>query len=182
MKKHFTILVSLSLALFVVAGLVDFTERYMEDFYDVPKYMAEALAPVIVKDSEDLGIDPLLIVAILQHETRFVNTFGDGGDAVGIAQLHKEAVYYVSNFFPYISYKVKQIGDHNKLIKYPVLQVKIAIRYLYLMKNNFNVDIITAIGKYNGQVELHNIYTNKVLSEYVSVLTAYNEYKLIKGD
>lgn len=182
MKKHFTILVSLLVVTLLTAGLVDFTKHYMMDFYEVPEYMADALSPVIVKDSQDLGIDPLLIVAILQHETRFKNTFGDGGDAVGIPQLHQAAVYYVSNFFPYIAYKVRQVGEHDNLIKYPVLQTKIAIRYLYLMKHNFETDIITAIGKYNGQTELHNIYTNKVLSEYVMVLTAYNEYKIIKGE
>jgi hypothetical protein len=121
-------------------------------------------------------------VAILQHETRFVNTFGDGGNAVGIPQLHQGAVYYVSNFFPYISYKIQMVGAHENLIRYPVLQTKIAIRYLYLMKQNFNTDIITAIGKYNGQVDMHNTYTTKVLSEYVMVLTAYNEYKMIKGE
>jgi len=156
-----------------------FLKNYMEDFYNVEPKMATTLSETIVKEAGKYGIDPLIVAAIIQQESSFRNVVGDNGDAIGYAQLHQSAVYYVCSFFPDIAEKVRTIGAHKNLLKYPVLQIQIAVRYLFLLQKNFDIDIITAIGRYNGQKEYYNIYTTKVLNHYSFILSTYNEFLLI---
>ena len=178
MQKYFVFLFLLVIVISFSENLEDFLYNYMVDLYNVPCQIAELITPVIIKDSEEFGLDPLLMTAIFQHETRFKNVYGDGGDAVGIPQLHQNAVYYVCAFYPEIREKVKEINGHANLIKYPVLQVQIAIRYFYLIQRNLELSTLEAIGRYNGREEAYNIYTAKVISEYASILLAYEEYKI----
>lgn len=178
MQKYFVFLFLLVIVISFSENLEDFLYNYMVDLYNVPCQIAELITPVIIKDSEEFGLDPLLMTAIFQHESRFKNVYGDDGYAVGIPQLHENAVYYVCAFYPEIRKKVKEINGHANLIKYPVLQVQIAIRYFYLIQRNLELSTLEAIGKYNGRDDMYNIYTAKVISEYASILLAYEEYKM----
>jgi len=178
MKKFMVFILVLSVSICFSKSITDFLYTYMVDLYNVQNNIAGSIVPVIVEDSEQLGLDPLLITAIFQHESRFKNVYGDDGNAVGIPQLHKDAVYYVCAFYPEIRKKVKEINGHANLIKYPVLQVQIAIRYFYLIQRNLELSTLEAIGKYNGRDDMYNIYTAKVISEYASILLAYEKYKI----
>jgi hypothetical protein len=178
MKKFMVFILVLSVSICFSKSITDFLYTYMVDLYNVQNNIAGSIVPVIVEDSEQLGLDPLLITAIFQHESRFKNVYGDDGDAVGIPQLHQNAVYYVCAFYPEIREKVKEINGHANLIKFPVMQVQIAIRYFYLIQRNLELSTLEAIGRYNGREEAYNIYTAKVISEYASILLAYEEYKI----
>jgi soluble lytic murein transglycosylase-like protein len=157
-----------------------FLKNYMEDFYNVEPKMASTLSETIVKEAGKYGIDPLIVVAVIQQESSFRNVVGDNGEAIGFAQLHQGAVFYVCSFFPDVAEKVRKIGAHKNLLYYPVLQIQIAVRYLFLLQINFDIDIITAIGRYNGQTSYYNTYTTKVLNNYAFILSTFNEYLLVQ--
>lgn len=177
MKKLLLLLILL-FSIFIFSSKQDFIYDYLVFERDIPKQEAYLIAETIYKDSDSLGIEPLIVLSIMETETNVRNIFGDSGSAVGYFQLHRDATHYVANFYPYIKYKLQLINDHDSLIKYPVLQTKIAIRYLFLMEIN-NKDIIYALGRYNGQEKYVNRYATKVLNNYVifseKYLTYYNK-------
>lgn len=175
MKKFITYFIIIVSCLTVFGGKQDFIYDYFMFERNLPQKEAFLMASTIYNDSVAFNIEPLLILSIMETETNVRNVVGDNGDAIGYFQLHVDAVYYVSNFFPYISNKIKIIGSHDNLIKYPVLQAKIAIRYLYLMKQNTE-DIILSLGRYNGQTDYINKYSVKVLNNYVIFSEKYLTY------
>lgn len=173
--KKLIIILFLLLSIFIFSNKQDFIYDYFLFERDIPQREAYLMAKTIYQDSEALDIEPLIVLSILETETNVRNIYGDSGEAVGYFQLHKDAVYYVTNFYPYIKQKVKEIGNHNELLKYPVLQTKIAIRYLFLMEIN-NKDIIHALSRYNGQESYINRYVTKVLNNYVVFSEKYLTY------
>lgn len=91
---------------------------------------AHELAEAIFEECNKFSVPASWVVVLIVAESNVKNVLGDGGEAVGYFQLHKEAVWYVSYYFKEFR---KYNKDHTLLIYNPIDQVKIAVRYIYLM-------------------------------------------------
>lgn len=159
--------------------LSNFIHLYINQKMD-DKYLADFLANHIIKESEELNMDPLLVLAIIEVESSFKNVYGDGGDAVGFMQIHQSASWYVINYNPDLREKYVEIGSHSNLIKYPGLQISIGMRYLKYMQDRS--DFVTGISMYNGRTTRYNEYSNKVLKVYNNIINEYLVYQMyVKG-
>lgn len=159
--------------------LFNFIHLYINQKMD-DTYLADFLANHIIKESEELNMDPLLVLAIIEVESSFKNVYGDGGDAVGFMQIHQSAAWYVINYNPDLREKYIEIGSHSNLIKYPGLQISIGMRYLKYMQDRS--DFVTGISMYNGRTTRYNEYSNKVLKVYNNIINEYLVYQMyVKG-
>ena len=124
----------------------------------------------------------LLVLALMEQESTYRNVFGDNGNAVGFFQIHEDTANYVATFYPDIKKKLEQLKSFKDLRFYPVLQTKIAIRYLYLTyKYRANQDLLITLTLYNGRNPnfKYNVYIAGIMSKYSKILERYIgfEYK-----
>lgn len=91
---------------------------------------AKELAEVIAKECEKFSVPASWMVVLLIAESNGKNVIGDNGKAVGYFQLHQETVWYVSHYFPEFR---KYNKNHTLLLYNPADQVRIAVRYIYLL-------------------------------------------------
>ena len=137
--------------------------------YYLPEERALLLYQVIEEEySHCPEIEPLIVLSIIKTESDFRNIEGDHGHAIGYMQLHKEALWYVANFYPDIQKFTKRI-KFTDLIKFPAMQIRIGYRYLCLI-NHFicEGDLVCTISRYNG--DKGYTYYEKVLVSQLKIL------------
>jgi len=125
------------------------------------------------------SIDPLLILALIIGESNIKNLYGDNGNAVGYFQLHQDAVWYVASFYPDIASRLRKIGYHKNLIRFPRVQIQIGVRYLYLILLHItNGNITKALNYYNrGNLSNYSKYVSYILTIYADLVQEYTKKK-----
>lgn len=147
-------LILLVIPVMVYGGILTVLEHYL------PEARAQTIYDALIEEHEQCSeVDPVIVLAIMGTETGFKNVIGDNGKAVGYMQLHREAVWYVNNFYPDVKKFYKKIKKHDDLIKFPVMQIRIGYRYLCLLTKNCGGNVLCAIERYNGSKE----YVGRVL-------------------
>jgi soluble lytic murein transglycosylase-like protein len=146
---------------------------------DITESEAWELSEVILEESSHYGLDPMLVLAVIDVESKFQYGAVSPAGARGIMQI-----------LPYVAQSlVQKIGLHQlaharsfrpEFLDDPVLNIKLGVYYLHDLKKNFR-NLTHALTAYNlGPTETKNRLDNDIdiPGDYSTlVLAAYREYK-----
>ena len=128
------------------------------------------LASVIVEESRSYGLDPLLVLAVIQTESTFNNWARSNKGALGLMQLLPPTAKHVAGEL--------SIGwDGAKMLFEPEVNVRMGIHYYSYLLKRFREDERVALAAYNrGPTALSRRlrhgksipqrYINKVITNY----------------
>jgi Transglycosylase SLT domain len=140
------------------------------------------LADVIRQESKKHGLDPILILALIQVESGFRFNAVSPMGARGIMQIMPEVAQKLARE---IGYHPHSEARHFRpeFLDDPFYSVKLGVYYLHGLKKSFR-DVTTTLIAYNlGPTELRNRLDNNIdfSDEYASlVLSAYQKLKQTK--
>ena len=146
---------------------------------DITEAEAWEISEVILEESSGYGLDPMLVLAVIDVESKFQYEAVSPAGARGIMQI-----------LPYVAQSlVQKIGLHQlshsksfrpEFLDDPVLNIKLGVYYLHDLKKNFR-NLTHALTAYNmGPTETKNRLENdlEIPEEYSTlVLAAYRQYK-----
>jgi soluble lytic murein transglycosylase len=146
---------------------------------DITEAEAWEISEVILEESSGYGLDPMLVLAVIDVESKFQYEAVSPAGARGIMQI-----------LPYVAKSlVQKIGLHQlshaksfrpEFLDDPVLNIKLGVYYLHDLKKSFR-NLTHALTAYNmGPTETKNRLDNdiEIPEEYSTlVLAAYREYK-----
>jgi soluble lytic murein transglycosylase len=141
------------------------------------------LTNTIIAESNDAGIDPLFVMSVIQHESRFrTNAVGSRGE-IGLMQIMPATAIWLSqeNDIPYTS--------KNDLYD-PVTNVRMGIHYIAWLRQKFpkTKDLATAynmgpkhLKKALKEKRSPTIYYSKVLHQYLHMYAEAQSLILAKN-
>jgi len=146
---------------------------------DIAEEEAWELSEVILAESSGYGLDPMLVLAVIDVESKFQYGAVSPAGARGIMQI-----------LPYVAQSLAgKIGLHQlshaksfrpEFLDDPVLNIKLGVYYLHDLKKSFR-NLTHALTAYNmGPTETKNRLDNdiEIPEEYSTlVLAAYHQYK-----
>ena len=146
---------------------------------DITESEAWEISEVIMEESSSYGLDPMLVLAVIDVESKFQSGAVSPAGARGIMQI-----------LPYVAQSlVQKIGVHQlaharsfrpEFLDDPVFNIKLGVYYLHDLKKNFR-NLTHALTAYNmGPTETKNRLENDmdIPEEYSTlVLAAYQQYK-----
>jgi len=146
---------------------------------DITEAEAWELSEVILEESAGYGLDPMLVLAVIDVESKFQYGAVSPAGARGIMQI-----------LPYVAKSlVQKIGLHQlshsksfrpEFLDDPVINIKLGVYYLHDLKKSFR-NLTHALTAYNmGPTETKNRLENdiEIPEEYSTlVLAAYRQYK-----
>ena len=146
---------------------------------DITEAEAWEISEVILEESSGYGLDPMLVLAVIDVESKFQYGAVSPAGARGIMQI-----------LPYVAQSLaEKIGLHQlshaksfrpEFLDDPVLNIKLGVYYLHDLKKSFR-NLTHALTAYNmGPTETKNRLDNdiEIPEEYSTlVLAAYREYK-----
>jgi soluble lytic murein transglycosylase-like protein len=147
---------------------------------DISEAEAWKVSAVIRQEATRYGIDPILVLAVIQVESRFKYDAVSPVGARGIMQI-----------MPYVAKGLVESGVHREYsygfrpeyLDDPVFNIKLGVYYLHDLKKSFR-HLHTALIAYNlGPTELRNRLDNEIeySDEYAAaVLSMYQKYKRAK--
>jgi soluble lytic murein transglycosylase-like protein len=148
---------------------------------DIAEEQAWSVSSVILQEGARYGIDPMLVLAVIQVESRFKYDAVSPVGARGIMQI-----------MPYVAKGLVETGLSREygfrpfrpeFLDDPVFNIKLGVYYLYDLKKSFR-HLYTALIAYNlGPTELRNRMDNALeySDEYAAaVLSTYQKYKRAK--
>jgi soluble lytic murein transglycosylase len=146
---------------------------------DISETEAWRLSEVIWDESSGYGLDPMLVLAVIDVESKFQYEAVSPAGARGIMQI----LPYVGKFL------LQEIGWHHasssrpfrpEFLDDPVLNIKLGVYYLHDLRKNFR-NLSHALTAYNiGPTETKNRLDNdlEISDKYATaVLTAYHKHK-----
>jgi soluble lytic murein transglycosylase len=146
---------------------------------DITEAEAWEISEVILEESSGYGLDPMLVLAVIDVESKFQYGAVSPAGARGIMQI-----------LPYVAKSlVQKIGLHQlshsksfrpEFLDDPVLNIKLGVYYLHDLKKSFR-NLTHTLTAYNmGPTETKNRLENdlEIPEEYSTlVLAAYRQYK-----
>jgi soluble lytic murein transglycosylase-like protein len=146
---------------------------------DIAEEEAWEISEVILSESLGYGLDPMLVLAVIDVESKFQYGAVSPAGARGIMQI-----------LPYVAKSLaERIGLHQlshaksfrpEFLDDPVLNIKLGVYYLHDLKKSFR-NLTHALTAYNmGPTETKNRLDNdiEIPEEYSTlVLAAYRQYK-----
>jgi soluble lytic murein transglycosylase-like protein len=146
---------------------------------DITEAEAWELSEVILAESSGYGLDPMLVLAVIDVESKFQYGAISPAGARGIMQI-----------LPYVGKSlVEKVGLHQPLhfqsfrpefLDDPVLNIRLGVYYLHDLQKNFRNLTHTLIAYNMGPTETKSRLENDIeLSEAyaTTVLAAYRHYK-----
>jgi soluble lytic murein transglycosylase len=146
---------------------------------DISEAEAKELSEVILEECSWYGLDPMLVLAVINVESRFQYGAVSPKGARGIMQI-----------LPYVGKSlIEEIGLHQtsyalpfrpEFLDDPFLNIKLGVYYLYGLRKSFR-NLTHALTAYNmGPTETKNRLENdiEISEEYATmVLATYQQYK-----
>jgi soluble lytic murein transglycosylase-like protein len=146
---------------------------------DITEAETWEISEVILEESSGYGLDPMLVLAVIDVESKFQYEAVSPAGARGMMQI-----------LPYVAKSlVQKIGLHPlvhaksfrpEFLDDPVLNIKLGVYYLHDLKKSFR-NLTHALTAYNmGPTETKNRLENdlEIPEEYSTlVLAAYRQYK-----
>lgn len=136
-----------------------------------PNLDAKSIAQTILRVSNEQGIDPILVGAVIQHESRFNSRAIGGHGEIGLMQIKPKTARWISR-------KTGLQYTSSKMLFDPHINIEIGVRYLAWLDKGFD-DIRHTISAYNmgpnnvrrilGRGIVPNIYYAKVLENYKAI-------------
>ena len=132
---------------------------------------AHRIADAILRESKLRGFDPLFIMAVIAHESRFkVEARGSHGE-IGLMQLKPATAAWVS--------RLNGLRwDGCESLTNPVTNIRLGTRYLAMLRKKFDARDYHYLTAYNlGETRLRRflrrskapvVYSNKVIGHYVA--------------
>jgi soluble lytic murein transglycosylase len=146
---------------------------------DIAEAEAWELSEVILDESSEYGLDPMLVLAVIDVESKFQYGAVSPAGARGIMQILPDVGKSL----------LQEIGWHQswhstafrpEFLDDPVLNIRLGVYYLYDLRKNFR-NLTHTLTAYNmGPTETRNRLENdSELSEHyaTTVLAAYRQYK-----
>jgi soluble lytic murein transglycosylase len=145
---------------------------------DITEAEAWELSEVIWEESSSYGLDPMLVLAVIDVESKFQYGAVSPAGARGIMQI-----------LPYVAKSLVQKMGHQRsqakpfkpeFLDDPVLNIKLGVYYLHDLKKSFRNLTHTLIAYNMGPTETKNRLENDIdlSEEYATmVLAAYRQYK-----
>jgi soluble lytic murein transglycosylase len=150
---------------------------------DIIEDEAWYLAEVILKESSRYKLDPILILAVIDIESKFQFQARSPAGARGIMQIMPETGRFLIRVVQGLGRELRSDTFTAAQLDNPVLNIKLGTYYLHDLQKNFR-DLSTALIAYNlGPTELRTRMENELEynDEYATaVLSAYRKYKKTK--
>lgn len=143
---------------------------------DVYARQAAALTRTIVDESQDYGLDPVFVMAVIATESNFNPLAVGGVGEIGLMQIRPETAEWIAN-----KLGIPWIGATG--LKNPVINVKIGIAYMAWLRSHMGPNSVKYISAYNmGPKAVRRLIAQNVKpAEYRSRVLANYEtfYKAI---
>jgi soluble lytic murein transglycosylase-like protein len=142
--------------------------------------LREQLAHAIAEESRAAGFDPLLVLAIIQVESEFIETAVSNMNARGLMQIQPVTLQFIAQREG-IRLTPKEIESD------PALRVRLGIRYLKYLASRFGNDLDLALMAYNAgptrvymamkarELEPFRNYVRAVRREYAGLKLEHGE-------
>ncbi len=144
----------------------------------------QELANTIVEESNDAGVDPLFVLSVIQHESRFRNnTIGTSGE-IGLMQVMPATAEWLSEEYGIPYHEKSELFD-------PVMNIRMGVSYISWLRQKFpkTKDLASAynMGPKNLRTALNEkrrpqIYYSKILKNYLSIYAEAQNHILASGD
>jgi len=97
-----------------------------------PKYAQHAfnLAQAVITNANEHGFDPLFVLAVIKHESRFNPEAIGGVGEIGLMQIRPETAKWIAKKF-----KIEYHGKET--LKNPAVNIKIGTAYLAMLRDKF---------------------------------------------
>ena len=146
---------------------------------DMKEYQAWKIANVILKESTRYSLDPILILALIDVESKFQHAAVSPAGARGLMQILPDTGKALAREIG----RVANLNANNfrpEFLDDPIVNIKMGIYYLQHLRKNFQ-SLNKALIAYNlGPTELKNRLDNNIVypgGYATSVLDAYQKYK-----
>ena len=142
----------------------DFVKKTRKDHgLPINEDFLKDLKETIFDVSEEVGIDPLLLIAVIEVESDFRNIVGMSGE-MGMMQIKKETAKMVAEKF---DLKEPEEGWEELIWNYKE-NIRFGAYYLKYLLDKFNGNLRRALEAYNGG-KWKKEYAEKVLKVYEEV-------------
>ncbi len=146
---------------------------------DLQDSRAWAIAETIFMESKRHALDPLLVLAVINVESRFQHTVVSTVGARGLMQIRPDVAKALAEERGFFARKDKSPQDILDLDD-PIVNIKLGVFYLHSLKKSFR-DLKLALTAYNwGPTEVRNRLAEEdaVPLEYaMKVLSTYHGYR-----
>jgi hypothetical protein len=169
-------------------------ERPIEMTYYIHKRMFEMLpqrwrpksasiARAVIETSNQYRLDPLFLMALIQHESRFNPEAVGGHGEIGLMQIKPSTAKWLLGYAPNDPAAPSDI-EMVQMLNEPETNIAIGASYLALLRNRFEKNSDHYIAAYNmgsARVRTHvkggvtpRIYKDRILKEYAQLTTGFS--------
>lgn len=146
---------------------------------ELPERSVWAVAQTILSESARHSLDPMLVLAIINVESRFQHDAVSPDGARGLMQLRPVVVLALAEEAnPEARSKLEALMPES--LDDPILNVRLGVSYLGYLKKNFKQTALTLAAYHQGPTEIKNRLQDEreVPSDYsAKVLFAYHSYR-----
>jgi soluble lytic murein transglycosylase len=150
---------------------------------DITEREAWELAEVILTESSKYGLDPILILAVIDVESKFQFGAISPAGARGIMQIMPATGKFLVKTVRELAQEIKAEQFTPEHLDNPIVNIKLGTYYLHDLRKSFR-NVNAALIAYNlGPTELRIRMENQIeyTDEYANaVLAAYQKFKKIK--
>jgi len=150
---------------------------------DMEESEAWKISSTILKESSRYSFDPILILAVIDVESKFQHAAVSPAGARGLMQIMPSTGKALVREIGLASASLSR-GFRVELLDDPLLNIKLGIHYLHALKTYFQ-NLTVALIAYNlGPTELQNRLDNEIgySEDYaIGVLRTYHKYKTSKS-
>jgi soluble lytic murein transglycosylase-like protein len=162
-------------------NLTTFIEKKLaENLNDVRAFEIQHVAKTITDGAKTSKLDPLLILAMMEHESLYqTDAIGRHGE-IGLLQIRPETAKWLLE-------RNDKIWAGKNMLFDPKNNVQIGIMYLEWLNKKFNNTQVTlaaynmgpyATQKYLKKKVIPQVYYNKVYSKFQGLLMEYDTYQV----
>lgn len=147
---------------------------------DLLEHQAWELSEVILTESSKYKLDPILVLAVIDVESKFQFAAVSPAGARGIMQIMPGTGRFLAETVEGVSHEFKAVKFTPEHLDDPILNIKLGTYYLHDLRRSFR-NIQKALIAYNlGPTELRSRLENQIeyADRYASaVFAAYDRYK-----
>jgi soluble lytic murein transglycosylase len=145
---------------------------------------SSTVAQSILQQAKLYGMDPLFVMALIQHESRFNPNSQGGHGEIGLMQIKPSTALWIIQETGVLPFSQLQDEDSVRTaLKNPSFNIAIGTAYLARLRKDFKRHGLVYLSAYNmgavnaksllRQGDRPRIYSDLVINEYVSLRLAY---------
>jgi soluble lytic murein transglycosylase len=161
-----------------ISSMKDFIRESVEKALPVAyKKQSRQIAGAIIAESARYGFDPVLLMAVIQHESRWNPEVVGGVGEIGLMQIRPETAEWIAK-------KAGVIWKGKSVLFHPVTNIRIGARHLAMLRQSFNSQGGRYLAAYNmGSTKLRRSLASQIVPKTYAVnvmknyLSFYTELK-----